>query len=59
MHRNAYAIRDITEQMQPWIVANEPDPLLKGMWQDLSPREDVVGAGQHHSELAHRLSLTS
>lgn len=59
MRRNAHAIRDITEQMQPWIVANEPDPLLKEMWQDVAPRDDVMGAGQHHSELAYRLGLNS
>jgi len=57
MRRYAHAIRDITEQMQPWIVANEPDPLLKEMWQDAAPRDDVMGAGQHRSELAHRLGI--
>lgn len=59
MRRNAHAIRDITEQLQPWIVANEPDPLLKEMWQDVSPRDDVMGAGQHRAELAYRLGITS
>src|SRR5690625_345624 len=59
MRRNAHAIRDITEQMQPWIVANEPDPLLQEPWQDITPRDHTTGAGQHHTELANRLGITS
>jgi hypothetical protein len=55
MRRNAHAIRDITEQMQPWIVANEPDPLLQELWQDITPRDNATGAGQHRTELANRL----
>jgi len=59
MRRNAHAIRDITEQMQPWIVANEPDPLLQELWQDIAPRDHTHGAGQHCNELASRLGLAS
>lgn len=57
MRRNAHAIRDITEQMQPWIVANEPDPLLEELWQAVSPRDDVMGAGKHCSDLTYRLGI--
>lgn len=59
MRRNAHAIRDITEQMQPWIVANEPDQLLREMWHDTTPRDHTTGAGQHRNELAYRLGINS
>lgn len=55
----AHAVRDMTDQMQPWIVANEGDPLLQRMWQEISPRDDVMGAGEHRSELAYRLGISS
>lgn len=57
MRQNAHAIRDIIEQMQPWIVANEPDPLLQELWQDIAPRDSITGAGNHRRELATRLGL--
>lgn len=59
MRRNAHAIREITEQMQPWIVANESDPLLQELWQDITPRDHITGAGQHRTELASRLGFVS
>lgn len=55
----AHAVRDMTDQMQPWMVANEEDPLLQRMWQEISPRDDVMGAGEHRSELAYRLGISS
>jgi hypothetical protein len=57
MRQNAHAIRDIIEQMQHWIVANEPDPLLQELWQDYAPRDNTTGAGQHRTELANRLGI--
>lgn len=57
VRQTAHAVRDITDQMQPWIVANEEDPLLRRMWQEVSPRDDVMGAGEHRSELAYRLGI--
>lgn len=59
MRRNAHAIRDIIEQMQPWIVANEPDPRLQKLWQDLTPRDHTHGSGQHQTELASCLEISS
>lgn len=59
LRRNAHAIRDITDDMQPWVVGNEDDPILRRMWQNVSPRDDVMGAGEHHSELACRLDINS
>ena len=59
MRQNAHAIRNITEQIQPWVVANEPDPLLQELWQDIAPRDSVTGAGNHRRELANRLGLPS
>lgn len=53
----AHAVRNITDQMQPWVVANEADPLLQEMWQDLLPRDHIHSSGKHHSELAHRLGI--
>jgi hypothetical protein len=59
LRENAHAIRVITDQLQPWAVANEKDPLLKELWQDIAPRDSVMGAGDHRSQLALRLGLYS
>src|SRR5699024_11462213 len=59
VRKTAHAVRDMTDQMQPWVVSNEEDPLLQRMWQDISPRDDVMGAGEHRSELAYRLGISS
>lgn len=59
LRSNAHAIRDITDQLQPWAIANEPDPLLREVWQDISPRDFGMGTGEHRSELAYRLGISS
>ena len=59
VRRTANAIRDITDQMQHWVVANEADPVLREIWQERSPRDHDIGAGQHHHELARRLDINS
>lgn len=57
VRQTAHAIRDMTDQMQPWIVTNEQDPLIQRMWEKISARDDVMGAGEHRSELAYRLGI--
>jgi len=46
VRKTAPAVRDMPDQMQLWVVSNEEDPLLQRMWQDISPRDDVVGSGE-------------
>lgn len=58
MRRNANAIRDVTDELQPWIVANEDNPLIARMWEKPEERDSVMGAGEHRSELAYRLNIT-
>lgn len=57
VRQTANAIRDITDQLQPWVVANEDDRFLQEMWQEIAPRDDVMGAGQHRAELAYKLGV--
>jgi len=57
MRRNANAIRDVTDELQPWVVANEDNPALARMWEKPSERDSVMGAGEHRSELAYRLNI--
>lgn len=49
VRKTAHAVHNMTDQIQPWVVANEADPLLKEMWQDLSPRDHVQGADSGRS----------
>ena len=57
VRRNANAIRDITDHLQPWTVATEKDPALKAIWRNISPREEPTGAGAHKTELKRRLGV--
>lgn len=59
VRKAAHAVRDITDQLQPWVVANEEDALLRSVWQDVADRDSVMGAGQHQSDLASRLGIGS
>lgn len=57
LRRNAHAIRDITDHLQPWAIANEQDPALKAIWHETSPREQPAGANAHKTELTRRLGI--
>ena len=59
VRKTAHAVRDITDQLQPWVIANEEDALLRSIWQQADDRDSVTGAGQHQSDLASRLGIGS
>jgi hypothetical protein len=57
VRNNAHAIRNLTDELQPWVVANEPDEALTDMWRQLSPRDSDLRAGSHNIELRRRLDI--
>jgi|SRR5690625_3815333 len=59
VRKTAHAVRDITDQLRPWVVANEEDVPIRSTWQQADDRDSVMGAGQHHSELASHLGISS
>jgi len=59
VRKTAHAVRDITDQLQPWVVANEEDALIRSVWQQADNRDSVLVAGQHQSELASHLGISS
>lgn len=59
VRKTAHAVRDITDQLRPWVVANEEDALLRNIWQQTADRDSVISAGLHQSELAPRLGIGS
>jgi|SRR5699024_111661 len=59
IRKTAHAIRDITDDLKPWVVANTSDQGIGRKTHIIPERDSSMGANEHRSELAFRLGIKS